>query len=129
VKSLNTIATRPERIAIIVAALIVSADLSHRAHRKTRLTRVNDQTIRRVLEAAGVEFLDANGGGPGVRLRGAQQEKNQRVRCTLASQSRLSVDRSQEDRPSSSSRSLVFAACSRPRGISSIKMAGVRESD
>jgi hypothetical protein len=38
---------------------------------ETRLTRVNDQAIRRVLEAAGVEFIDANGGGPGVRLRGA----------------------------------------------------------
>ncbi len=37
---------------------------------ETRLTRVNDQAIRRVLEAAGVEFIDANGGGPGVRLRG-----------------------------------------------------------
>jgi len=24
--------------------------------------------IRRVLEAAGAEFIDANGGGPGVRL-------------------------------------------------------------
>ena len=36
---------------------------------ETKLTRVNDQAIRRVLEAAGVEFIDANGGGPGVRLR------------------------------------------------------------
>ncbi|MBL6458833.1 helix-turn-helix domain-containing protein [Belnapia sp. T6] len=25
--------------------------------------------LRRALEAAGVEFIDANGGGPGVRLR------------------------------------------------------------
>jgi hypothetical protein len=25
--------------------------------------------VRRVLEAAGVEFIDENGGGPGVRLR------------------------------------------------------------
>ena len=25
--------------------------------------------IKRVLEAAGVEFIDENGGGPGVRLR------------------------------------------------------------
>ena len=36
---------------------------------ETRLTRVNDQAIRRTLEEAGVEFIDANGGGPGVRLR------------------------------------------------------------
>ena len=38
----------------------------------TKLTRVNDQAIRRVLEAAGVEFIDENGGGPGVRLKGPQ---------------------------------------------------------
>jgi transcriptional regulator with XRE-family HTH domain len=36
---------------------------------ETKLTRVNDQAIRRVLEAAGVEFIDENGGRPGVRLR------------------------------------------------------------
>jgi hypothetical protein len=37
----------------------------------TKLNRVNDQAIRRVLEAAGVEFIDENGrgGGPGLRLR------------------------------------------------------------
>jgi hypothetical protein len=35
----------------------------------TKLTRVNDQAIRRVLEAAGVEFIDADVGGPGVRLK------------------------------------------------------------
>ncbi len=36
---------------------------------ETKLTRVNDQAIRRVLEAAGVEFIDADVGGPGVRLK------------------------------------------------------------
>ena len=36
---------------------------------ETKLTRVNDQAIRRTLEAAGVEFIDAERGGPGVRLR------------------------------------------------------------
>jgi transcriptional regulator with XRE-family HTH domain len=35
----------------------------------TALTRANDQAIRRALENAGVEFIDAEGGGPGVRLR------------------------------------------------------------
>jgi hypothetical protein len=28
-----------------------------------------DLAIRRAFEAAGVEFIDENGGGPGVRLR------------------------------------------------------------
>jgi hypothetical protein len=35
----------------------------------TVLTQANDQAIRRALEQAGVEFIDAEGGGPGVRLR------------------------------------------------------------
>jgi hypothetical protein len=39
------------------------------AENKTSLTTANDTAIRRVLEAAGVEFIDENGGGPGVRLR------------------------------------------------------------
>jgi hypothetical protein len=36
---------------------------------KTALTRANDPAIRRALEQAGVEFIDAEKGGPGVRLR------------------------------------------------------------
>jgi len=31
--------------------------------------------IRSALESAGVEFIDENGGGPGVRLRKRQQKK------------------------------------------------------
>ncbi len=31
--------------------------------------------IKRVLEAAGVEFIDEDGGGPGVRLRNRRQKK------------------------------------------------------
>ena len=33
------------------------------------------QAIRNALERAGVEFIDANGGGPGVRLRKHQRQK------------------------------------------------------
>jgi hypothetical protein len=33
------------------------------------MTVPNDAAVRRALEAAGVEFIDQNGGGPGVRLR------------------------------------------------------------
>jgi hypothetical protein len=36
---------------------------------RTSLTVANDLAVRRALEAAGVEFIDDNGGGPGVRLR------------------------------------------------------------
>jgi hypothetical protein len=33
------------------------------------MTVANDLAVRRALESAGVEFIDENGGGPGVRLR------------------------------------------------------------
>jgi hypothetical protein len=35
----------------------------------TALTRANDQAIRRALENAGIDFIDAAECGPGVRLR------------------------------------------------------------
>ena len=39
------------------------------------VTSANELAIRRALEAAGVEFIDENGGGPGVRLRKSAKEK------------------------------------------------------
>jgi ribosome-binding protein aMBF1 (putative translation factor) len=36
---------------------------------QTKLTSANEVAIRRALEVAGVEFIDENGGGPGVRLK------------------------------------------------------------
>jgi hypothetical protein len=36
---------------------------------KTSMTAANDAAVRRALENAGVEFIDENGGGGGVRLR------------------------------------------------------------
>jgi ribosome-binding protein aMBF1 (putative translation factor) len=45
------------------------------AEKETQLTTANELAIRRALEAAGVEFIDENGGGPGVRLRKRQRAK------------------------------------------------------
>jgi hypothetical protein len=45
------------------------------AESETSMTVANDLAVRRALEAAGVEFIDENGGGPGVRLRKRQQKK------------------------------------------------------
>jgi hypothetical protein len=42
---------------------------------ETSLTVANDQAVRRALETAGVEFIDENGGGPGVRLRKRQHKR------------------------------------------------------
>ena len=42
---------------------------------ETSMTAANDLAVRRALETAGVEFIDENGGGPGVRLRKSGKEK------------------------------------------------------
>ena len=39
------------------------------------MTAPNALAIRRALEQAGIDFIDENGGGPGVRLRKRQQKK------------------------------------------------------
>ena len=44
------------------------------ADSETSMTAANDLAVRRTLEAAGVEFIDENGGGPGVRLKKAKRE-------------------------------------------------------
>jgi hypothetical protein len=36
---------------------------------RTTMTTANNLAVRRAFESAGVEFIDENGGGPGVRLR------------------------------------------------------------
>jgi hypothetical protein len=38
------------------------------------VTLANEAALRRALESAGVEFIDENGGGPGVRLKKAKRE-------------------------------------------------------
>jgi hypothetical protein len=42
------------------------------------MTIANNLAIRRALESAGVEFIDENGGGPGVRLRKPLQGKQRK---------------------------------------------------
>jgi DNA-binding XRE family transcriptional regulator len=45
------------------------------ADNQTSLTIANDLAVRRALEAAGVEFIDDDGSGPGVRIRKRQAKK------------------------------------------------------
>jgi hypothetical protein len=45
------------------------------AERETSMTAANELALRRALESGGVEFIDENGGGPGVRLRRRQPKK------------------------------------------------------
>ena len=55
----------------LAAAAGVSPDTIARLERGDRLRGTTLATIRAALEEAGVVFIDANGGGPGVRLRGS----------------------------------------------------------
>jgi transcriptional regulator with XRE-family HTH domain len=58
------------RRSLLSVATIRRAELTES---ETSLTAANDLSVRRVLEAAGVQFIDENGEGPGVRLRKKQQ--------------------------------------------------------
>jgi hypothetical protein len=43
---------------------------------EVQMTLANEAALRRALELAGVEFIDENGGGPGVRLRKRTRQKS-----------------------------------------------------
>ena len=49
-----------------------------KTERETSMTAANDLAVRRALEFAGVEFIDENGGGPGVRLRKTAKGKSRK---------------------------------------------------
>ncbi len=61
------------RVSAVGGATIRRAEL---AEKETSMTTPNDIAVRRALESAGVEFIDENGGGPGVRLRKRHQKKS-----------------------------------------------------
>jgi len=63
------------REAALGVATIRRAEL---AEVETSLTMANDLAVRRALEAAGVEFIEENGGGPGVRLQKRSREKTRK---------------------------------------------------
>jgi hypothetical protein len=63
------------RESSIGVATIRRAELSDS---ETSMTAANDLAVRRTLEMAGVEFIDENGGGPGVRLRRPPQGKQRK---------------------------------------------------
>jgi hypothetical protein len=48
------------------------------AEEQTSLTAANELAVRRAFEGAGIEFIDENGGGPGLRLRKHQRTKRAR---------------------------------------------------
>ena len=59
----------------LAAAAKVSIDTVARFERGDELKERTIEALQRALEAAGVEFIDENGGGPGVRLVGTQKRQ------------------------------------------------------
>jgi transcriptional regulator with XRE-family HTH domain len=60
----------------LAAAAKVSVDTVARFERGDELKERTIEALQRTLEAAGIEFIDENGGGPGVRLRKRQPKKS-----------------------------------------------------
>lgn len=67
---------RAEDLARESAVGVATIRRAELAEGETSMTAANDLAVRRALEAGGVEFIEENGGGPGVRLRKRQQEKS-----------------------------------------------------
>jgi hypothetical protein len=58
-----------EDLARVSAVSVTTIRRAELMEEQTSMTAPNDLAVRRALEVAGVEFIDENGGGPGVRLR------------------------------------------------------------
>lgn len=58
----------------LAAAAKVSIDTVARFERGDELKERTVEALQRTLEAAGVEFIEQNGGGPGVRLRKPEKQ-------------------------------------------------------
>jgi transcriptional regulator with XRE-family HTH domain len=60
------------RVSSVSLRTIRRAEL---ADEESSMTAANQLAIRHALESAGVEFIDENGGGPGVRLKKRPRSK------------------------------------------------------
>jgi transcriptional regulator with XRE-family HTH domain len=60
--------------AVLSVATIRRAELSED---QTAMTAANELAVRRALEAAGIMFIEENGGGPGVRFRYRSKGRDQ----------------------------------------------------
>jgi len=68
-KNLRVTRANVEDLAAASALSVATIRRAELKENQTALTSANDLAIRRALESAGVEFIDENGGGPGVGLR------------------------------------------------------------
>ena len=64
----------PRRNSLGMRVWVLSLFISSRPAKQA--SRATLDVVRRALESAGVELIDENGGGPGVRLRKRQNRKD-----------------------------------------------------
>ena len=64
-----------EDLARETALSVATIRRAELADNETSMTTANGMAVRDALETAGVEFIDENGGGPGLRLRKRQRPK------------------------------------------------------
>lgn len=65
-----------EDLSRATALSITTIRRAELTEKETSLTAANELAVRRALEAAGVEFIEENGGGgPGVRLKKRQRPR------------------------------------------------------
>jgi transcriptional regulator with XRE-family HTH domain len=62
----------------LAAAAKVSIDTIARFERGDELKERTIEALQRALEAAGIEFINGNGGGPGVRLSGKPKRERKK---------------------------------------------------
>ena len=62
----------------LAAAAKVSIDTVARFERGDELKERTVEAMQRALEAAGIEFINGNGGGPGVRLVATQKRQTRK---------------------------------------------------
>ena len=80
---------RAEDLARKSAVGVATVRRAELAENETSMTAANDVAVRRALETAGVEFIDENGGGPGVRLRARPLAMNAVTTLSIAGLSLL----------------------------------------
>lgn len=80
VQKIQAVQCRMARVAVgwgvrdLALAAGVSTDTIARLERGEALKESTISAVRRALEEAGVEFIPANGGGPGVRMAADREE-------------------------------------------------------
>jgi hypothetical protein len=67
---------RAEDLAQESAVGVATIRRAELAEGETSMTAANDLAVRRAFESAGIEFIDENGGGAGVRLKKSSKKRS-----------------------------------------------------